>query len=589
MEKIDLSLTPYLVPIIEEIGNYKVHWIGVIGPTQSGKSVVLQVAVADQILQDPGPGIYTLPDETTGRKHLDEKIISMINASPELAKLKTSRIRDLSYEKVTLQNMTIYPAWAGSIQTMNSFPMKRGYLDEVRLMGLTIGNESNAVKIVGDRLTTYFDYGIGQGYMVSSPSTEGDLLHQQLSIPGTLYLSWQVPCPDCGEFQELDFFENIKYKDGKVLCRCKYCETGVFSDADRKRETNSRGMYAVVKYENEQRVPSKITKEGVREIPFEIGVGHNRVFFHWSSLDSPFRSVKAIWNEYLQTKDKIHDYKNFWQCWLARFWIEDKSRTSVITLESKKKGYRKGQVPSWTKILTAGVDTQDKGFYVVIRAFGANGSTALVDHFLIPCSITLSTSPQITKLFNDLIFNRVFDSRWKVSIGAIDTGGHRTKELYAACSSIRRLIICKGASENQNVTIQYNKDIGLYLVRTIEYLDETDERATKPEWWLPEDVSKDYLSQFVNRRKTEKQNKTTGEIKITLKKVGQDDYRYAEVHAFICLDIPTDKWGNLRQKLDVDEFISNPMAEEIALTKKIIEQPVYEEEATDYGIENLNW
>ena len=107
----------------------------------------------------------------------------MINASPELACYKTNKVKDISQEQIRLQHMTIYPAWATSIATMNSFPMKRVWLDEVRLMSLAVGQESNAIKFAGDRLTTYFEYGIGQGYMVSSPSVEGDLLHQQAQYP----------------------------------------------------------------------------------------------------------------------------------------------------------------------------------------------------------------------------------------------------------------------------------------------------------------------------------------------------------------------------------------------------------------------
>lgn len=593
LERIDDKLTPYLRDPVSLIGNYKIQWLGVVGPTQSGKSVFLQTAVADAIDQDPGPCLYILPDENTGKKHLDEKLISMINASPALNKHKTSRVRDFSYERICMQHMTIYPAWAGSPQTINSFPMKRVFLDEVRLMGLTIGNDSNAIKLAGDRLTTYFGFGLGQGYMVSSPSVEGDLLHQQLSVPGTLYVSWQVPCPRCGEFQELDFFVNIRVIDGKRACYCRYCNEK-FDDSDRKQKINSKGMYAVVKYENNVRRPTKIFKDGTREVPFVYGEGHNRVFFDWNSMDSPFRSYSKIWTEFVQTKDKPHDYKNFWQCWLNRFWVEDKSKASIIGLEANKHPYRKKTVPAGVKILTAGIDTQDKGFYVVIRGWGSRGFSCLVDEFFIPCSIHTSMAEEIEKLFKDLIFNRVIDG-WKVAIGAIDTGGHRTRQLYKACASIYNLILCKGATENQMVTIHQNSE-GLYLVRTSEYLEETDIRAAQDNWWLPEDISRDYLNQFINRRKTEPpKNKNTGEAKIVWKKMGQDDYRYAEVHAILCLDIPVDLWGNLREKLDVDDFIKNPFAEEQALqqahmtAKAETDRYVEGDDDDDYDIPDIRW
>lgn len=568
LDRIDLSLTPYLEEPISLIGHPKIQWEGILGPTQSAKSVFLQAAVADMVYQDPGPGLYVLPDENVGKKHFEEKVISMIKNSPELAKYQTGKVRDMCHERVTLQHMTIYPAWAGSIATMNSFPMKRVFLDEVRLMPLTTGNESNAIKLSGDRLTTYQNFGLAQGYIVSTPSVEGDLLHQQLSVPGTLYLSWQVQCQICGEYQELDFFENFIKVDGKRGCFCKYCKAE-FDESDSKRKINSTGKYAVVQYDGNERKPTKIYPDGTREVPFVYGEGHSRVFFHWSSMDSPFRSYWAIWDEYLKTKDKLHDYKNFWQAWLGRFWIDDQSQTSSSGLEACKKAYRSKTVPPWVRLLTAGIDTQDAGFYVVIRGWGANFITGVVDAFYIPCPIMTASAKDILKKFKELIFDRVIDG-WKVTLAALDTGGHRTKTLYDVCSTIPNILMCKGATENQNVNIKYNEELNLYLVRTPVYLEETDNRSSDPEkFLLPDNISKDFICQYVNRRKVKEYNKKTGESKTIWKKIGQDDYRYADVHSFICLDVPTAEFGNLRENLDVDTFSNNPYEQEIKLKKQL--------------------
>src|SRR5690554_5060621 len=129
LDRIDLTLTPYLKDPVSLIGNCKIQWIGIIGPTQSGKSIFLQTVIADMIDQDPGPAMYILPDENTGKKHLDEKIIQMINATPAFQKYKTDKKTDMSYKGVKLNHMTIHPAWAGSPVSMNSFPMKRVCLD----------------------------------------------------------------------------------------------------------------------------------------------------------------------------------------------------------------------------------------------------------------------------------------------------------------------------------------------------------------------------------------------------------------------------------------------------------------------------
>lgn len=581
LDHIDLSLTPYLREPLTYVGDPKVHWIGVFAPTQSGKSVFLQGCVADAIDQDPGPLLYLFPDEKSAKKQFEEKIIGMIDKSPFLATHKTGRAHDISKYSADLDNMTISIGWAGSLSTMSSTPYKRCVLDEVRLMKLEVGKESNAIKFAGDRLTTYLDMGIGQGYLVSSPSVKGDLLHQQLSVPGTTVLYWKVPCPVCGEYQELDFFTQVKFSKAqdRVICSCKFCG-GEFPDTDRKISWNAKGVYAPKKV--------NVKLDGSLEEPYEVT---NRMFYHWSSMESPFRSFTRIYNEYIQTKDKIHDYKNFWQCWLARFWIEDISKTDKLKLNEHKIGYQKGDVPKGVKMLTAGIDTQDDGFYVSVRGWGDLRRVWLIDEFKIASDIHTSTVEDFTQIFERDIFSRVYvgedRKRWRVALAAIDTGGHRTKEIYSAAPAFPNLLLIKGAHATQVSPYTYNSDLNLYHVKTSDYLEETEIRCESKDWFLPANVSEDYLTQFCNIRKTRPKNAKTGEEKTVWKKVGQCDFRFADVHSFICLDLPNER-GSLRSEVEKDGFRWNPCDEERAETKT---ESYIDEDFIDDGYEigGIDW
>lgn len=585
--KIDLDLTPYLKLPVSLIGKNQHEWIFIIKPTQSGGTVFLQIAAADAIDQDPGTLIYVTPDEVLSKKSMQEKIINMINETPELKKHKIG-IKSTSKVGIHLDNMSIYPGWAGSLGTLSSIPAKRVILDEIRLMKLQIGVESNAIKLANDRLTTYKQMGLAQGYAVSTPSVEGDLLHQQLTVPGTLVLKWHVKCENCGHVTILDFFENVKLvtistdSNGKIKkepkCICTKCGH-YFDDSDQKRKMNSTGFYAPD--DGSLKLPQKLPK---------------RVIFWYSSLDSPFRSFKAIWEEFIDTKDKIHDYKNFWQCWLARFWIDDISKTSEEELEKRKHDIEgKGVVPSWTKVITGGIDTQDTGFYVTVRAWGNNLRTRLIDAFFIECRISITDAKDIHRLIKrdveDRIYNTVSGERWKIGLYAIDTGGHRTKEIYDGTRDLERIIWVKGAKEGQNTTIKYSKDYNLYLVRTVEYLDETEEKSFREDFELPKNIQNDYLRQFINIRKKREKIKKTNEDTIVWVKVGQYDYRMADVHAFICLDITT-SIGTFRREIDKEGFIFNPLTkkiEEASVKEAIFEDDSVENIKDTYEIGDINW
>jgi len=589
-DKIDLDLTPYLILPVSLIGKNKHEWLYVIKPTQSGGTVFLQIAVADAIDQDPGTLIYITPDEVLSKKGMQEKVINMIDETPELKKHKTG-IKTTSKTGIHLDVMSIYPGWAGSLGTLSSIPAKRVVLDEVRLMKLQIGVESNAIKLANDRLTTYKNMGLAQGYAVSTPSVEGDLLHQQLSIPGTLVLKWHIKCENCGHAAVLDFFENIKLvvistdKEGKEKkepkCVCTKCGH-YFEDADQKRKINANGFYA--------------PDDGSLKLPQNFETA-KRIIFWYSSLDSPFRSFKAIWEEFMDTKDKLHDYKNFWQCWLARFWIDDVSKTNIEDLEKQKHEIEgKGVVPTWTKVITGGIDTQDSGFYVTVRAWGANLRTRLIDAFFIECKIKITNADDIHLLIKrdveDRIYTTINGEKWQIGLYAIDTGGHRTKEIYDGTRDLERIIWVKGAKEGQNITIKYSKDYNLYLVRTVEYLDETEEKSFREDFELPKNIQNDYLRQFINIRKRREKIKKTNEDIVVWVKVGQYDYRMADVHAFICLDIPT-SIGTFRREINKEEFIFNPLIKKIEEASEA--EAIHEEDVEGikdrgtYEIGDINW
>jgi len=552
LEKIDLDLTPYLKAPMKLIGNTRVKWIMCVAPTQSGKTVFLQTAFADTVIQDPGPMIWLLPDEKMGRKLVQEKLIDVLENTPEMAIHKTGHVRDVNKAEVNLKNMNIALAWGGSLSTMSSIPRKRAAVDEARLLPLTTGNESNAIQLIEDRLTTYLEWGLAQAYLVSSPSVEGDLLFNQLDVPFTSVWMWHSKCQSCGEIQLLDDRKHLK----KRKCLCQSCGAE-FSNLNRKKDWNIHGLY--IRMIKEQDGHWRASECNNPSNWYENNDRTDREIFWWNSMVSPFRSFTRIANKYIEVKDKLHDYKNYVQCWRASFWVDDISKTSSLKLKDQRRGYRKGDVPEGVKVITAGIDTQDNGFYVVYRGFGANRLTCLIDEEFKPCSMHIASRDDILKIMKD-IFERTFiglKHGWGVSYLAIDTGGHRTKELYAAIFGIPRIFMVKG-QDRQPTRYTYNKELDLYLVRTCEYLAETEETCDTRQFQLPMDVSNDYCNQFCNVRKVKEQNKKTGEEKIIWKKAGQNDFRYADIHTYICLDVPTDR-GILRHEIEKEGFVCNPL------------------------------
>jgi len=551
---IDLELTPYLKEPISTLQNYDIEAIFCIGPTQSGKTVVAQVCVAWSIDQDPGPMLYTYPDENTAVKALEKKITNMIQATPCLKKHVRGK-RAITRRNINTDSMSIDIAWSNSAATMNVLPKKRVIGDEVRLFRLMLGHESNAIKLMQDRLTTYLDYGIGQGLFISSPSIEGDLLHQQLDVPGTLVLCWHVPCPACGKYQLLDFWDHVKKPEPEqglpARCLCKYCGSE-FTDDDRKVSWNNQGLYA----------PRGAEIDDAGNVQHEsLEKPYRRVVFWWDSLVSPFRSFQRIWQEYVDTKNKIQDYRNFIQCWLAKFWRERKSDLSSDQLKTHKRSYLKGTVPKGVQFLVGGMDTQDDCLYLVVYGFGEKNSVWLIDEQKIPCEISTTDADDIELLVAQSVVYRTFygedGTKWRATMTAWDSGGHRTKDVYSVVRRMPRLIAVKGRNLNVR-SISWSKKETHYNVRTMEYLEQTGDHSMKENFHLPANVSLEYLIQFANRVKSTIVHNRTGAPKTEWIVLGPDHLRVASAYAFSCLDVNVRSIGTLRNRLNDPQFICNP-------------------------------
>ncbi|MHA1790286.1 MAG: terminase gpA endonuclease subunit [Candidatus Helarchaeota archaeon] len=555
--KINLKMTPYLIDPIKLIADPNIEWLFMIAPTQSGKTVLLQIVVADCIAQNPGTLLYIYPDENNGKIALQEKVIAMIRETSFLMEHTVPPLKvNLSTKKILLDNMTIYPGWSGSLGTLSSKAAKIIILDEIRLMKKTIGKESNAIQLADDRLTTFKDTGNAQAYGVSTPAVKGDLLYNQMLVKGTIVLYWHIKCPYCEKYFIPLFFNMLKDSpDGEAIFKCPICKEKI-KDDKYKIELNKNGAYGL---------KGKHGHFGKKVIPNvkELTRGFSRIVFRFSSMSSPFRSFQTILNKYYQTKDNIDDYKNFWQCWLAEFWEDDISQSSEISLRERiNHSMKKGKVPTGTKFLTGGVDVGDAGFYVTIWAWGTSFKH-LVDSYFINCHKDSTDYKHTKKILKLKLVNKKWDN-WKLACWAIDIAdGDRSVELRNALDEFENCYKIIGATDKQVVNVIYKSKLDYYSIKRAPYLEQTDTMCKDESVTIYDSPEQTFFTQFVNTRKIKLEHPKTGELIITWKKCGQDDYRAATTYAWECLDILFNNSDlTLRDLLDDEKFEYNPVIQQ---------------------------
>ena len=165
-----------------------------------------------------------------------------------------------------------------------------------------------------------------------------------------------MPCPHCGEYIEFAFSnirfpkdEGMSYADRAELAAyvCQKCG-GIITDND-KHNMLRLGEWRTVRHN---------TKYA------------RKVAFWLNTLYSPFVRWAQIAKEFLTSKDDPEEFQNFVNSWLAEPWEDTKLKTSSDLVLERQTELPALTVPSWTKMLTAGVDVQESSLYWSIRAWG---------------------------------------------------------------------------------------------------------------------------------------------------------------------------------------------------------------------------
>lgn len=343
------EVTPYLVGIMDEFTNYETEKIVFCKPTQCGGTEALQNMIGYIIMQDPSPTMIVYPTDTLARSVSENRLKPMLLATPEIAKQY-----DENSSLLELQFNSMYLTLTGSNSPsgLASKPIRFLMLDEVDKYPGASGREADPIKLATERTKTFHNKKI---YITSTPTLKtGHIWKEKESAD--IEKHYFVPCPHCGEYIEFKF-QNIKFPDGDDMSYadraefanyvCQECGC-VITDND-KHNMLREGEWRVVRHNTKY----------VRSVAFWL-----------NTLYSPFVRWSDIAKEFLLTKDNPEDFQNFVNSWLAEPWEDTKLKTNADLVLERQTEVPQYVVPSWAKLLTAGVDVQENSLYWTIRAWG---------------------------------------------------------------------------------------------------------------------------------------------------------------------------------------------------------------------------
>jgi phage terminase large subunit GpA-like protein len=358
----DNTFGPYAVEVMDAFNDPMVEQITIMASIQSMKTECAYNMLGWAICQDPGPALLVMPTLELVHK-ANRRLRTMLRISEELARHLTGNPDDLRMKTLSLDRMDLNFATAGSEADLQFVEARYLIEDETDLF------PPGAVKMGIDRTTTFWNRKV---VVLSRPTVpEGHIFTEYQRSDRRKF--W-VPCPRCGAYQVLSFWQ-VKHR-GEVR--------GQWPEGKRDRDYIIETRAAVYECEHCGAEIEESDKNGMLRRgkwvpeghPFEAATGamappppaRHRGYW-WNILYSPFKSWSQVAAEFFTVKGEPADYRIFVNQWLAEPWkeiVESQPASYILSLRTRRPG---GVVPEDTLALTAGIDSQRRGFWVVIRAW----------------------------------------------------------------------------------------------------------------------------------------------------------------------------------------------------------------------------
>lgn len=409
--------------------------ITLIKSARVGYTKIINNAIAYFIHQDPSSILVVQPTVDDAKGYSKDEISPMLRDTPVLAGLVAdpkSRDSGNTIEKKSFPGGTLTLIGANSARGFRRLTARAVFFDEVDGYPPTAGQEGDQISLGIKRTDTFWNRKIALG---STPTIKGasriEASYEE-SDGGRFY----VPCPHCETMQVL-WWRNLKWaepKDAHFVCE----ECGTEIEHKYKRWMVERGEWRGKHWKYADR------------FEFDDGFSGHIGFHIWAAYSySPNAAWGKLVKEFLDAKRDPERLKTFVNTVLGETWEDDAGeRPEWTSLLARCEPYTPRVVPRDGLLLVAGVDTQDDRLAVTVKAYGRDEESWLIYY------AELYGDPARPEVWTqldtvlDYPFPHQSGSTIRIAAMAVDSGGHRTQEVYNYCRKhrARHVIATKGAS-----------------------------------------------------------------------------------------------------------------------------------------------
>ena len=431
------SKAPYQKEIMDAITDISIRKVVIMSAAQVGKTDAMVLnPIGYYVHYDPSPIMVIQPTIDMAEKFSKEKLSPMIRDTPVIAE----RINEKSRNSGNTIMQKIFPggfvtiAGANSPTGLRSHTVRILLADEIDGYPASAGSEGDPLMLATKRQTTYWNK---KQVSISTPTIKG-ASRIEVEYEHSSKGEWNTPCPCCGELQPLVWSGVVFEKENlnEINYVCSKC--GVISSEAEWKEKFIDGKF-------------------IHEDPENPVKG-----FHLNTLASTLTTWREVVEKFLVANEEVKKGNvELMKVWtnteMGQTWEEDGETIEDEELIKRRENYN-CEIPADVLYLTAGVDTQDDRFEVEVVGWGPEYESWGIKFAALYGDTGNMQDPVWDNLdaFLSQSFEKPDGSKLKITVTCVDSGGHRTNQVYKFCKPRfnRRIFAIKGSNDSAAAYIQ---------------------------------------------------------------------------------------------------------------------------------------
>lgn len=425
-----ISRTPYMREIVDCYNDPDVEEVIVQKSSQVAYTENLNNVLGYIAHQRPGPVMLMQPTLEMGEAYSKERITPMVRDTPALAALVDEQARKSGN---TILNKK-FPGgfWqfvgANSPSSLASRPIRDFFVDEWDRAPGSAGDEGSPDKIGEARQITFFDRKRFKG---GTPTVKG----QSRTVRGFLsgdQRHYHVPCPRCGDHiplkrERLQLDPTLEHY---AEYQCQTCDGWIHESErfDMIRDPEAGGT--------------------ARWVPHAESPPWRRSYFIWA-IYSPWKSWRSMADAWNEAKGDPEEEKVVCNTLFGEDYAFETAEMDHDAIFKSREDYDGQRLPNAVEVVTVGVDTQDDRFELEAVGWGQGEESWSIEFATIDGDPHLpATREKLDRYLAESVFTREDGRALTVAAAFIDSGGHRTDDVYSFVrgKGPRHIFACKGSS-----------------------------------------------------------------------------------------------------------------------------------------------